>query len=1613
MTSDRLQTYIRLIQELLQHPSEAEIRQILTVQAEWVDAGLVQAMMQVATTLEFMNEAHSACFLRVLAEQLAQQLQMSSLPSPVVNAEASATLEPGVYQQLLDSLIQTFIESNADIQSLYPSLHDNLDKLDDHFAQHLHQWIADSLLQNKREKMGAIAALAFNISDAIYQLPQGNRANHIEIAIAGYEALSAGLDQEMFPEIWALTLRNLAIVYRHRVRGNQSDSLERAIATGNLALTKCSPHQYPEIWANVHTNLANVYCFRIAGDKAENLELAITAYQSALQIFAQDPLSEGFALIQFNLGATFYDRIRGERVDNLKQAINAYEAALQVFSRDRNLSLWNALRNNLMKTYGELAAIDQTQINVQRVAELSGFNEVTQFFAQALRLTEQSQGNPEVVYPLLQAHLDKLTDQYIELFSVWVQGQLEQMESQVAYAAARVLGRFCQLLFHFPHGNRATNLELAIAGYRAVEIVLTRAADPQAWAYTQQKLGDAYVERLRGDKAANLEIAIQSYEQGLQVFTQAEFPQQWAWLKARLGIAYKDRLEGDVGGNIESAITAYTEGLQILTAKNDPYQWAEAQSNLSNAYFLRHQGDRADNLERAISASQSALQVYTKEQYPQDWAIVQNNLGTRYRDRIQGDPNENSDRAIAAFTAASEVWTRTSFPERWASLQVNLGNSYATRPTGNKVENLDMAVTLQETALEVYTPEVYPQNWHSVQINLHSHFMFLMLEASIQYAGDMEKLQALLCPHLNQFDQGIFSQRWKDWLSAFLSPKAVAENSAQAISFAGTIVSISITLASLPSRRKGSLVELALQGFQAANQIIHQETDPEQWASLQRRLAEVYSIRIQGDRADNLELACQHFEAALTIYTPATHSQSWKWVQMGLGNVYRNRIQGDRAKNIETAIQYYQRVLDKLTPDADLDTWVNAQNELGITYCQRWQGNEAQNIEDGIAAYEAALAQITLNQKPKAWAQLQNNLGMAYLNRMRGERTENLNTALACFQNTLQLCPREQFPEDWARIQGNLGEAYSALHQLDTALAHFQAALQVYTFDTFPTDCLAISQLMGDAAFTAGRWEIALEGYQAAIKAIEQSRFWATHDLRRQRMVQDAIGVYTRIVETCIHLGRAERALEYAEQSKARNLVDLLANRMLYPKGQISSAVVQELDRLRREIAAAQRLPGTDTRFTEAQASNASVLGISDFAAVPMVDRALLPILRQQLNTLINDHIQPIDPTFSLTQRVEPIRFHQIRELLPDSQTVLVEWYITSEKIYTFLVTPDRSVPIVIALPSEQITALSQWVNAYLQSYRVAQESWVQSMPWALQQLADILNLEHLISLIPPACQQIILVPHRVLHLLPLHALPISSSTCLLDQFPKGVRYAPSAQLLQFTHAKPKTVVNHLLGLQNPTEDLTYADVEVATIQQYFDFPEILPQATATRAAVRTRSFSTDYYVHFSCHGSFNLNAPLESSLNLADAPLTLGDIFGLNWQQVRLVTLSACETGLTDPNSLGDEYIGLPSGFLYAGCSSVVSSLWQVNDLSTSFLMIQFYQNLQMGDSVAISLNQAQCWLRDLTRAKLETWIEAHQLSLRPTIKLQLRRRLRLFQADDPVFPEPFYWAGFCAIGD
>lgn len=765
---------------------------------------------------------------------------------------------------------------------------------------------------------------------------------------------------------------------------------------------------------------------------------------------------------------------------------------------------------------------------------------------------------------------------------------------------------------------------------------------------------------------------------------------------------------------------------------------------------------------------------------------------------------------------------------------------------------------------------------------------------------------------------------------------------------------------------------------------------------------------------------------------------------------------GNRAENLEKAITSFEQALQVRTRESNPIDWVMTQNNLGAAYNYRVFGESAENQEKAITSFESALQVITPDAFPRLWASTQNNLGVMYVHRISGESAENQKKAITSFESALQVYTPETLPILWAETQMNLGTAYHTrisgsekTENSEKAIEAYEQALKVFTPEADPIKCLETFQNLGNLYFTQSDWQKAISVYENAITAGELSRSRATTDKNRQKIMEKAIAVYQKLVQSYINIEQWDRAIETVERSKTRNLVELLSNRDFYPKGDVPQEIISQLDRLRRSIPSLERqlqvvIEQLSTTTSEQEQTQRHSLEESQQRL-----QLQLQSSRQQLDEVL-DRIKPIDSSFSLTQRVEQITFSDIQNLL-NERTAVIEWYVTKDQILTFILTANSLYPLVEQTSVQKLKALGDWSNDYFQAYFQKEKvQWKANLASNLEKLAAILNINSILARIDKIfdqqggkCDRLILIPHRLLHLFPLHALPLANGDLLLERFPNGLSYAPSIQLLQLSQTWNRPSLKQFFSVKNPTEDLSFADLEVNAIRRYFHpHDDVLEKQAASKTALTQERLAQTNFAHFSCHGYFNFEKPSQSALLLAGSKtalkitpaeqtrfwesrdggtinlekcLTLGDIFALDLRQCRLVTLSACETGLTDFNSLGDEYIGLPSGFLYAGSPSVVSSLWIVDDLSTAFLTIQFYRNLQdtqQYPSVAIALNKAQLWLRNLTKEELQEWISENKISLDGSLKIDLRRRLHKMSENEQPFELPYFWAAFCAVG-
>jgi CHAT domain-containing protein len=943
----------------------------------------------------------------------------------------------------------------------------------------------------------------------------------------------------------------------------------------------------------------------------------------------------------------------------------------------------------------------------------------------------------------------------------------------------------------------------------------------------------------------------------------------------------------------------------------------------------------------------------------------------------RGNRASHIEIAIACRNVLDQFFPRHTFSKAWAMHQNGLGACYGTRIRGDRAENLKEAISYFEAALQVGTREVFPENWANTQNNLGVAYKETkqFAEAIAAYQKALEICTREAFPEkwaMTQMNLGV----------AYTETKQFAE---------------------------------AIAAYQNALEVYTREALPETWALTQINLGCLYI------EAGQSELAIPFLQAAIEVWTREAfpedwaltqHNEDWALTQHNLGIAYSDLGQ------IDAAITYFRSSLEIFQPAAFPIKCLEAGRNLGITAfnAEKWQ--------TAIEGYAAAIEAVEISC---SWASTNQR------------RQEILAEAMDVYTQIVQACLNNHQPK--------LALEYverSKARNLVQLFADAESTLHPKGNQVDRKIRQRIERLK--AQITDKQQQLDNLGEEAGLKANPiQFRF------------SDELWQGEAIDET------ANQTPQPALDSPPASLID--PPPVPLQKGEAFSSQENSKPLSSQERGLERGLKTSATEGSENSNPN----------------QLYAQRLRQELEELqakfdqILAQILDADPAYALTQAVQPIRFAEIMHLL-DQKTAIIEWYITEERFFTFIITRNQE-PYVWQSQPDDLTQLNQWQQDYLNDYQHDNSKWRNTLSSRLETLAQILHLDEILtqSPLPKDCQQLILIPHRYLHLFPLHALPVLSSSVdnpqdtgnttsvLLDQFPDGVRYAPSCQLLQLSQERcdepqfsQTTASKHLFAMQNPTEDLNFADVEVEAISRYFHPADIhiLPSQRATKDvwthATTQNQLRLANFIHFSGHAYFNFESPLRSALVLSGATLSeipeadenryilspdkhqidlekcllLEEIFALDLRLCRLVTLSACETSLTDPKSLSDEYISLPSGFLVAGSPSIVGSQWKVLDLATAFLMIEFYRNL-VGQtqnpselsptpiSVAKALKTAQCWLRDVTKEQLPDWLE--RLNLNPKCKQKLKDDaeyvLTLSSSERP-FSKPHYWAGFCAIG-
>mgnify|MGYP001799990312 FL=1 len=411
---------------------------------------------------------------------------------------------------------------------------------------------------------------------------------------------------------------------------------------------------------------------------------------------------------------------------------------------------------------------------------------------------------------------------------------------------------------------------------------------------------------------------------------------------------------------------------------------------------------------------------------------------------------------------------------------------------------------------------------------------------------------------------------------------------------------------------------------------------------------------------------------------------------------------------------------------------------------------------------------------------------------------------------------------------------------------------------------------------------------------------------------------------------------------------------------------------------------------------------------------------------------------YGWTDQIYSPNYSSILQLL-NPTTAAIYWHLSPSSLRTFIIKPNAPEPIPVFTPMlnvapdefpipeavNRLVEFEDWLEDWQKEYAdyrsetrnkqsKINHSWRGDMEQRLAKLGEILSINSIEQELQ-GIENLILIPHRDLHQLPLHGLFDSKF---------AISYLPSLQIgLNLQQKKPPANNSspRLLSVEHPeTKDyppFKSAKLAALAISQMFDNPHRIQGLKATKSEVENALIGNYNIFNFYGYASeVKVNPSASEILLVGEDKITIKEICTKPLKRYNLFTLSASEIAASK-QKIATEYAGLTSGLLSQGVSNVVNSLWRVESTANALLIIEFYRRLQTQTPV-VALAEAVEWLRELTAGELTKWYESLLNQLPPEglrMKAQLATQLyrtSQMEADTKLYNHPYYWAAFVIGG-
>jgi tetratricopeptide (TPR) repeat protein len=612
---------------------------------------------------------------------------------------------------------------------------------------------------------------------------------------------------------------------------------------------------------------------------------------------------------------------------------------------------------------------------------------------------------------------------------------------------------------------------------------------------------------------------------------------------------------------------------------------------------------------------------------------------------------------------------------------------------------------------------------------------------------------------------------------------------------------------------------------------------------------------------DRLEEAITSFDQTLN-FKPDFH-YAWK---------HRGSVLADLGR-LEEAIASYDNAL-KFKPDYD-EAW----NSRGIALADLGRNEEA------IASYDNALT-LTRGKYWRAW--INRSIVVSQLVKKRTFLLHSLLLEmqhpdleepgypgqLTCLREGLKYVARATDPEGWGQLHRYTGRAHYTYARGQKNPAYFwrkavlcyETALKTLTEDQFPTAHLEALQefirVLTALQDTETAQTLLRKGTDLLERLLSQ-KTGAAKDLF-ERQFRTAFNELT--VALTVQTGDWPTALEIAEQDK----------NALLRQGLLSNQPAQRPDYGQMQTFLQQQ-PHTAILYWHLSAN------------------ALTTFL------LTGDQVEAITSDFSQLIQLEtwiktwkkdyPTDKKELALLAPQ---LLRGQDLSMESKQKSNILPKK------ASVSQSPPELGDFGGKSPESGNLGSKTWRDRLHQSLKTLKNLLSIPEIETKLAqfPQINRLILIPHRELHLFPLDSLFTNQYT---------ISYLPSIQVGIKLLAHPTNPENRLLSIENPdsvqTNDdgtvtkfppLTAAEAESELICRLYPQTTRLHKSQTTLPQVTAQLNQPHSVLHFTGHGYYNFQQPLQSALALSQADrLTLNEIIKLDLSTYDLACLCACETAI------------------------------------------------------------------------------------------------------------------------